>query len=752
MKSSKHHISSQPPSSLSTLASLLIGMGVCGFAPVVMAADGETVLPTVKVEATTEQQTGKQSLQATTTSIGKGKQALRDIPQSVTVVTEKLLDDRNVDTLKEALKNTSGVSFQAAEGGEEDIRLRGFSLQSSGDVFIDGMRDPAFYERDSFNWDRLEVLRGSASMLFGRGSTGGAVNQVNKQPLLADQHEVGLTVGTGDYARTTGDFNIQTSETSAVRLNVMGNVADNSGNDIKRAGIAPTFRWGIGTDDEFTLGFYYLKNDNGINYGLPWLTPGTQNGGDYLWNTDPDNYYGMASDYNKTGTTQYYGSHLHRLESGGEIKTQLRVATYNRDQRASAIRWGNASLQPTGQTVTSDNVSDSTVLTRGTSVKIQDMQTQYLQSDYSGNHQWFGLNHTILAGIDAAHEKFHNYGASLPSGVSLTKSNTTVGTPNDGASVDESQRIVTMNRKFDSKAVGVYAQDTLQLADDWKVVGGLRWDLLKGNYTNLAANTNTTNPCNVTPNAEIGRTDSLLSKRLGVLYQPSLRQSYHLSYGTSFNTSGDTYQYDAGNVKVDPESSRNLELGAKLDSSDGRFTTRLALFHSTKYNERNRDSESVNACNYVLSGKRHAAGFEIDLAGRLTHEWEVFASYAYIPFARVDSSSGATGTEAVGSRPGLTPRHTGTLWTTYKITPELRVGGGISFRSSDKPAGLAATSSLKAPYYVIGDLMAEYDLGSYALKLNVNNITDEHYADYLYRGHYVPGKGRSVQLSATYRF
>ena len=109
------------------------------------------------------------------------------------------------------------------------------------------------------------------------------------------------------------------------------------------------------------------------------------------------------------------------------------------------------------------------------------------------------------------------------------------------------------------------------------------------------------------------------------------------SYGTSFNTSGDTYQYDAGTSQTDPESSRNLELGAKIDSADGRFSTRLAVFESTKYNERNRDSESVDACNYVLSGKRHASGLELDLAGRLTPEWEVFGSYAYIPNAKVDA-------------------------------------------------------------------------------------------------------------------
>ena len=96
------------------------------------------------------------------------------------------MDDRNLDTLKDALHNTAGITFLAAEGGEEDIRLRGFSLAATGDIFVDGMRDPAFYDRDTFNNDSIELLRGSASMLFGRGSTGGAVNQVSKQPLGLD--------------------------------------------------------------------------------------------------------------------------------------------------------------------------------------------------------------------------------------------------------------------------------------------------------------------------------------------------------------------------------------------------------------------------------------------------------------------------------------------------------------------------------------------------------------------------------------
>lgn len=762
-----HPRSTQRAPRLSTLSTLLAALGAPLAAPAQTAAsepppaDRAPVLPAVRAQAAAEP-SGKDSVRANTTSIGKGRQELRDVPQSVTVVTEKLIDDRNLDTLKDVLKNTAGIAFQAAEGAEEDIRLRGFSLQASGDIFIDGVRDPAFYERDSFNWDRLEVLRGSASMLFGRGSTGGAVNQVNKQPSLFPQNEIAFTLGSAGYLRGTTDLNLRTGEDAAFRVNAMVNVADGHGVAIDKRGVAPSLRWGIGTRHEFVVGLYYLRNHNGIHYGLPWLTPGSAKGGDWLWPTNPKNYYGMASDYADTGTTQVNASYIHRLGGGREIKSSVRVAEYTRDQRASAVRFAPLALQPGGLAVTADTFGDATVLQRsgnsGVQLKTMNMDTVYAQSDYSGRHRWFGLDHSVQAGVDVAHEEFENFGLAPGSPV-LTKPRTTVGTPDDGASIDESLRELNKTRTFTAKGAGAYVQDLLQIAPMWKLLAGLRFDRLEGDYHAITAqgqpttgNPPVANPCYAPADIRYSRSDSLWSRRLGVLFQPTPLQSYHLSYGTSFNTAGDAYQYDAGTADVAPEKSRNVELGAKIDSASGNFTTRVALFHSTKTNERNRDAESVNACNYVLSGKRHAAGFELDLAGRITPQWEVYGSYAWIPSAKVDSSSGAAGAEPVDSRPGLTPRHSGTIWTTYQLTPRWRVGGGLNARSSDRPVGLAANSQVAAPKFVSADLMAEYVLDDLSYKLSLTNVTDEHYADFLYRGHYIPGKPRTLQATLAYKF
>jgi catecholate siderophore receptor len=702
------------------------------------------VLPAVRAKASAEP-TGKDTLQATETRIGKGRQDLRDVPQSVTVVTERLLDDRNLDTLKEALHQTAGVSFLAAEGGEEDVRLRGFSLQATGDIFVDGLRDPAFYERDSFNWDRLEVLRGSASMLFGRGSTGGAVNQVSKLPSLYQLSEVAVTLGSGAYLRGTADLNFRTGENAALRINAMVTQADNYGALIKKEGLAPTFRWGIGTADEFLVGLYHLKNDNGINYGLPWLEGA-------LLPVDAKTNYGLLSDYSRgTADTVTLGQ-VHRFADRSEWRTTLRAGQYTRDQRASAARIAPASAQAGGVAATQANFSEATVIRRsngnGTSAKIQDLDSITLQSDYDRRFTAFGLKHSVQAGLDAAHDNFVGYTALNPPSGALLKPDVTASDNAGSGWVDEALRTVRKNRDFRSQALGLYAQDLLQVAPDWKLLAGARWDRFGGSYRTYSTADATLGALT----ASRSRSDSVWSHRLGALVQPSPQSSFHVSYGTSFNTSGDAYQYDAFGSNTPPEKSRNLEVGAKLDSASGDATLRLALFHATKFNERNTDETSVTPTNYVLSGQRHAAGLEVDVAGRLTRQWEVYLSYAFIPDAEVDKASSVNGVtligETVGQRPGLTPRHSGTVWTTYQLTPQFRFGGGLNARSSDKPQ----QSTLVAPRFVTADLMAEVDLGPVLFKLNGTNITNKAYADMLYRGHYMAGKPRTVQLTVAAKF
>ena len=683
----------------------------------------------------------KTSMRAIDSTIGKGNQALRDIPQSVTVMTEMLLDDRNLDNLRDVLRTTAGVTFLAGETGEEDVRLRGFSLGQAGDIYVDGMRDAPLIERDTFNMDRVEVLKGSASMLFGKGSTGGVVNQVSKQPFLMDQSEVDLTLGTGEEIRLTGDFNIKTDDSAALRINAMTHEADNRGATVEKRGIAPTYRWGIGEKNEFSVGLYHLETDGRPLYNHPWFIVN----GEIQPSLPADRYYGLASDYLKTESTYVNLSHTHRFDKDTELKTTVRHGEYERDLWTSVIRFAGAISQPNGQSVTQDNLQSQTVLSRSPKGRIGKSRLTQVQSDFSDKLNLMGFEHQVLAGIDIGLEdakRNQNFtgGGSRP--------NTLVGTPNDGATSPVSRGTPVLNH-FKTQNVSAYAQSTMSVSEAWKVLAGLRFDRIQGEYTSHTCPTPTTQKVK----------DDLWSPRVGVMFQPSLHASYYASAGTSYNTSGDTYAHGlsicvtpgSANEKLvntPPEKSRNFEIGGKFELFEDSTSLGVALFHSEKYNERNTDEPTVDS--YLLSGKRHATGMEFNLSGRITPRWDVFYNHTWIPEAKIDNGTTTGNGQREGDRPALTPEHSASLWTTYRVTSQWRVGGGLNYRGKQNPEGSRA---VEAKAFTTADAMAEYAVTpATTLKLNVTNLTDELYADSLYRGFYAPGQARKVQFNLKHQF
>jgi catecholate siderophore receptor len=711
---------------------------------------------TVKEQAEPAEIQSKSTLRATESNIGKGKQQLRDIPQTVTVMTEMLMDDRNMDDFREVLKNTAGVTFLAGETGEEDVRLRGFSLGQAGDIYRDGLRDAPLVERDTFNEERVEVLKGSASMLFGKGSTGGVVNQVSKQPFLMDQHEVEATVGSGKQVRLTGDFNIKTDEDAALRINAVSHQADNWGAKQDKKGAAVAYRWNIGLRNEFAASLYHLETDGRPLYNHPWfLSEG--NAGTIQPTLPAKNYYGLASDYLKTQSTFATLSHTHRFDRKSELKTTVRHGEYERDLVASVIRFcgpnpQNGSPSPDCPSVTNAlssmaQVNNNTVLTRAPKGRIGKSELTQVQSDFTNEFEALGKKHELIAGVDLSHEKAkrNQSWAEPPSGLT-----TTVGNPNNG-DTNPNKRAPAQLNDFTTKNIGVYAQDTVHLTEQVKVVGGLRFDRFEGKYV-----ANTCSPQRVTEVAE-----NLWSPRLGVIFQPNQGASYYASVGTSYNVSGDTYAH-ANNIcstggaqlaKTPPEKSRNFEIGGKFDVFNNKATVGLALFHSEKYNERNNDEPTAETM--LLSGKRSATGMELNLAGQISPKWDIFYNHTWIPSAEIDKSNVALanhgrGAQVEGDRPALTPKHSASLWTTYRLDSQWRVGAGLNYRGKQNPEG---ARHFTAKAFTTVDAMAEYMVNDKTtVKFNVKNLTDELYADSLYRGFYAPGAPRTFQVSLKHQF
>ena len=723
-------------------------------------------IPTLGTVTVTDQVEiqGRDQLQTTRTNIGRGTQDIRDIPQSLNVITEKLMNDAKLDTLKEALHYSAGITFAATENGtDQDIRLRGFPVATVGDLLIDGMRDPSQYDRDTFNLDRIEVLRGSASMIFGRGSTGGVINQVSKMPLLADQTDLVGSVGSRDFYRTTIDMNKRVGEDSAFRINGMWNKSDNGGAKIDKYGVAPSYNWGIGTRDEFSVGLFYLDVDNVPLAGRRYLANGTFVDGVAQNSTadiPPGNFYGAASDYLR-GKAQYgNASWNHTFDNGGQLHTQIRTGAFERSQWGTTASFCNAMPIVSGNAVTcrsATNAANLSPLTyvygQGLSPRSDEYKGTYLQSDYSQTFNWGGMRHEILTGADWADESADRFSAFGTVGTNYFKGITRVGLPSPGWDAAQSP-IYRKTTDYSANNFGVYFQDLVQIAPDWKLLGGIRWDDFSGDFNQTSyANTNA-----IVPNAvaTTSMSDSVFSYRAGVLYQPSPTQSYHLSYSTSFNTAADTYQYvTPQNANTPPEESRNIELGAKLDWLDGKLSTRAALFRTEKFNERTTDSDFAGT-SYLLSGKRHSQGLELEVVGRLTPQWEVYASYAYIPTAKIDRVGSKIDPSIVGSRVGLTPEHSGAVWVSYQATPKFRVATGIRGASENRPlrgvTGAASTTNY-VPGYVVGDLMFEYKFTPdvYA-QLNVTNVTNKLYGDQLYPGFVIPGTQRTVQATVGVRF
>ncbi len=682
----------------------------------------ETVLPTITVKEARDREA--KGYQGGTTRIGKTAELPKDIPQSVTVISSQLMFERGNDTLKEALRNIAGLTFNAGEGGRigDNINIRGYS--AANDLFLDNIRDNAQYNRDLFNIEQADVLRGSASMLFGRGSTGGVVNQVSKRPFLSDQSEAQVTVGSNDYKRGTLDLNKVVGENAAIRINAMktkgGSFRDGVSTD--RTGLAMDFDWGIGTRDAFSLSYMHLEYDDTPDMGVPWYN-------NRALAVPVNRFYGRASDYQRDKADVATARWVHTMDKDTSLTTVVRASKVARDLHGS---------QPALGTLDNGAWSDSTVIDRRNQWRGGEDKSYTLQSDFVTKLEAAGFNHNIVAGVEYVQEDVQRWSWLNGSGgragsIIANSAGNTIGNPNLSTALPAGFLDLHQEnqQKFTGKNLGLYAQDTLELTKHWKLLGGARFDKFSADST--------------TSTAFVPVDFNVWSYRTGLIYQPVENHTYYVSYGTSFNPSTESYTVSSATADLPPEENRNIELGGKWDLAEGDLSLRTAVFRSEKTNERNTDLTSSAV---TLSGKRHTDGVEVEAAGRLTQNWEVFASAAWFR-AEIDQAGIGASQNAVGKRPGNTPAHAYSLWTTYKLGGGWKIGGGLEAVGARTPADNYVNI---APSYTRWDAMASYDQETYYVKLNINNLFDTTYYESLYRGHVVPGTSRTAQLSVGLRF
>lgn len=692
------------------------------------ASATDNTLPTINVSAKKEDSTN--SYRATKTRVGKTLQDPQDVPQAITTVTGKLMEEQQVGTLKEALRNVSGLTFNAAEGGRsgDNMMLRGF--YTFGDIYLDGIRDTAQYSRDTFDLEQVDVLRGSAAMLFGRGQGGGVINQVSKTARHIDANEVSTSVGSNGYLETKGDFNKALGETSGLRLNVMkrdensarSNPASGTRPALHRQGIAGSFATGLGTANELVLNYLHTTANDIPDYGVSF------DGSTHRVNTkfSADDYWGIGSNFDDSTTDVATATYTHRFDQFTEWRTTLRSGDY---QRAYWAKTPSATLAPSADGSAGGNQARSL-----------HYKTRTLQSDYATRANAFGMKHELLTGVEYLHEE--NRTASL---LNQGTSSAPFYTPD-----------VTGNAStFHANSYAVYGQDTVEFVRDWKFLLGTRRDEMRAMYSSATS-----------PALNYDQT----SWRSGLSWEPSEDAHYYLSYSDAFSPTADLYQLTT--TPYPPERSKTAELGAKWQFFDGDLSFRTALYSTTKNWERNNDLESTAS---ILTKKRRTNGLEFELAGRITEAWEVFSGIALMNSKILEVAENTNATTGVvtsadsrlhGQRSRNTPSYTFNLWTTYKLAPAWKVGGGVEAKGKRyvyQPSTTNASSLFDAngnftpntaPGYQRWDAMLAYEQPTWAVRLNLRNIFDKVYYDALYDngGFAVPGPRRSFIVTAEYKF
>jgi catecholate siderophore receptor len=673
-------------------------------------------------------------------ALSKLTESLRDTPQSVSEISRELLDDRGLTSLNDALRTVPGITLGAGEFSWQgnNPSIRGFSARD--DMYLDGLRDFGSYPRDPFNLEAVEVLLGPSSVLFGRGSTGGAINQVSKEPTTDRLTDVNLNFGTDNTARATLDYSRPVplfSDGSAFRINALahrGEVADRDGARTERFGLAPSLALQLDSASRLTLSYFKQVSDDRPDYGLPWL-------GSVPAPVPRNNFYGFNSDYLKTdadiGTARFTRS----FRDGLGLEALVRDAQYSRQ---SQITEPLITPTPAPGTPLEDidvyryvfiGDSDEDMLTGQISLTL----------GLDGAH----LDHDIVTGMELSSE-----GSSpvFAFGIGAAGTNLVAPTPSDPFEPTTTDPRIRADTH--AKTVGLYAIDTMKLGDFWQVILGARWDRFDTEYVaeRFAGPPTPFNDGDVAGKESFDRTDRVLSYRTAFVYKPFERMSVYLAGSTSFNPSGQSLSFltsgrglGTGNALLDPERNRSVEIGLKTDLNEGDLSFSSALFEITKTNARIPDPNNPGF--NTLGGEQMVRGLSVELSGLVMPRLYLSSAYAHLDGEVVRGAAGAE----TGAPLANAPRHSVSIWTDYRVTADFDFGAGVRYVSDQFAQNIRGGKAV--PSYTLVDAMVRYSVSdTLSVKLNLTNITDEYYFDQLHSWHVVPGPGFTTMLAVDFAY
>ncbi len=706
--------------------------GACGALPLAHAQDASS-LSTVNVTAQAEKPASRDYRPVVSNVGGKTALAIEDIPQTVTVVNQALMQAQGATSLADALRNVPGITIGGAEGGQigNNINLRGFTART--DIYLDGFRDRGQYYRDTFDLEQIEVLQGPSSMLFGRGSTGGVINQVTKKAEAKNFAEVEALGGTDGRWRSTADTNFKIADNAGLRLNAFAQDQRTTRSVLQNRdyGFSPTLSYGIDQPTQVTLYGLVQHNHDMPDYGVQSL-----NGHPVSASSTAD--YGLSSDRTIQDVAMFNGLASHKFGNGIEIRNQFQYNQYGTNARESAAHALASTPTAAGVLATpafgNYNPQGLWVEMQSHDREINDTSVDDQLDLIAKFHTGF-LQHDWVSGVEVDRDSYRNQsysrtGAGLASGMAGF-----INLENPSETVFNNVKTKAGNlARSSADELGGYFNDTISFAQYWKVTGGLRYD----DYAAHVINT-TSSP------TYGGANSHFLSKRLGLIFQPSGQQSYYVSYGTSFDPLLEQLTLTNGTQHLPPTNTRSYEVGGKFQLLHDKLLLTAAAF-----DERENNVYSNFNGEYTAQGNWHIRGTTLGVSGHITDKLQISSGYMFLDPKVLNTTDGTA-----GSIPANTAKNTFNLWSTYDIASQWEVGGGPTYMSRRYVADSSGNvDRITVPSYMRWDATAAFHQPRYDIRLNLLNLGNKHYYDALIPsdgGRSVPGIGRTLLISVSYK-
>lgn len=652
-----------------------------------------------------------------TRSATRTETALLNVPQSVTVVTDKLIADQAMTNLADTFRYMPGIGLAQGEGNRDTPVLRGNT--STADFFVDGIRDDVQYIRDVYNLDRAEALKGPNAMVFGRGGSGGVLNRVTRQA-DGELHRAGtLQFGSGNRRRSTLDVGSPLADNAGLRLNAVYEDSESfrDGFELKRYGVNPSYGVDLGAGTRLQLSYERFHDERVADRGVPSL-----NGRPV--DVHPSTFFGNPAQSPVDANVDAFDATVdHAFSNGVNLRNHLRWADY--DKVYQNVYPG--AVDAAAQTVSISAYNDATT-----------RENLFNQTDLTWQAATGRIQHTLLVGAEFGRQVTDNrrltgyFGAP---GSAATSVQVPLSNPISTAPLGFRPSASNADNHSTAKVAAVYVQDQIELSPQWHAILGLRYDGFRVDLRNNRTG------------ATFRSDDGLLSPRGGLVYKPVDAVSLYASYSIAYQPrAGEQLSsLSASNAALDPETFRNREIGAKWDIRPD-LAASIAVYRLDRGNVAIVDPGDPTRS--VLVDGQVGKGVEFGIAGRITEAWQLMGGYAYQTGEITSTQSAAA---RAGNRLAQLPEHSASLWNRYDINDAFGVGLGIIHRGEifanvDNTVALPAFTRFDgALYWTLNPSMQ--------LQLNVENLGNKRYfASAHSNSNITPGAPRSAWVSVNYRY